>query len=1057
MNSKKYLGFLPIAGIGMGKTCLLISLLPFSVNGASPWKEESGGIMDVTSGYTSTEQGDYPLYVSGTGSELIVNGDYEFHANSAKSGAAKVENNGKLTIDGATLVNDSSVDPNTSTVAVVDVNSGQLDMKNSTVSTNAATGYGIKATGNSVIDVKDSEITIDGNATEAINVSDSSQLTADGLTINVNSDGAHGIVVASKDASVEIRNSSINFNNSYMVAAIEQKAGSLLVDNLTVKNTGEVNGIVISGKDEIKESSISNSNISVEKGQAISVREATLTLNNVHASNSKDSRNVLDIYANAHVDINGGSYTSTGANANAIWLSSADSSLTIDNATLKTSGNKSHALNAQYGSADATSVKMFTDGEASYGFYTTKTSSGTGLIIETTGKTGVGAFSTLGGYLTLKDSSITTRGVSAHGVAVNPSSVLKINNSTVTTNGDSAAAIYTSLGKMVAKDSTFTSAGDAVGMWALGSDAQALNDVSFDNTKLISTSQETIKVTGSTLKMVATNGSVLEGKGGKLLNAIVNPKDTTKFSEVNLEARGNTTLKGDIYADADSYASVKLFESSTLTGAVENADIEVDDSSQWQMTGTSMVQNLINAGTVAFNSGVVDDVLTVKGDYESNNGTLIFNTALNGDDSATNKLIVEGNTSGTTNVVVNNAGGTGAQTVDGIELIQVNGTSDGEFVQKGRIVAGAYEYELGRGDGSNAGNWYLMNWRMPDDPNNNQPDDNGNNTDKPVKPSRAVVRPEAGGYIANSAAAATLFNLSLFDRLGNRSLSDVNDESQSSLWLRQVAGHNRTYMGNSLDAKSNRYVVQLGGDLLQATVGEGLLHIGPMLGYGRQSTNIRSTVTNYKTESSISGYSVGAYASWFANQSSDTGFWLDSWLQYNWFDSSVSGEGLWTEKYRTEGVSASLEGGYAWKALERQGNNQRTYGFYIQPHAQIIFNGLKTVKMVEQNGTQVVTNENRNWLSRVGVRSWVEESKLAGESNLKPYVEVNWLHNSDPYDVNLNYVKVQQDSGSNRVELKTGIEGKISNNFQLNGSIAVQKGRDHYQDASVMLGAKYTF
>lgn len=319
------------------------------------------------------------------------------------------------------------------------------------------------------------------------------------------------------------------------------------------------------------------------------------------------------------------------------------------------------------------------------------------------------------------------------------------------------------------------------------------------------------------------------------------------------------------------------------------------------------------------------------------------------------------------------------------------------------------------------------------------------------------MRPEAGGYIANSAAAATLFNLSLYDRLGNRSFSAADGLPHSSLWLRQVGGHSRSYMADSLAAQSNRYVVQLGGDLLQRTIGDGQLQIGPMLGYGRQSAHIRSTLSQHKTHSAISGYSLGVYAAWFADRQNETGLWLDSWLQYNWFNSSVAGKGLWAENYHTQGVSASLEGGYGWQAWAHQGENQRLYSLTLQPHAQLIFNGLKTVRLIEQNGTQVLANENRNLLSRIGVRAWLTEAKQPSESNLKPYVEVNWLHNSDPYRVSLNGFSVRQNSGRNLAELKTGVEGKLSDNLQLHGNVTLQQGSYHYQDASLMLGAKYRF
>ncbi len=53
--------------------------------------------------------------------------------------------------------------------------------------------------------------------------------------------------------------------------------------------------------------------------------------------------------------------------------------------------------------------------------------------------------------------------------------------------------------------------------------------------------------------------------------------------------------------------------------------------------------------------------------------TCLFAPSLGDDKSATDRLIVEGNTSGSTTVYVKNAGGSGAATLNGIELITVNG------------------------------------------------------------------------------------------------------------------------------------------------------------------------------------------------------------------------------------------------------------------------------------------------------------------------------------------------------------------------------------------------
>ncbi|MED8404075.1 autotransporter outer membrane beta-barrel domain-containing protein, partial [Escherichia coli] len=79
-------------------------------------------------------------------------------------------------------------------------------------------------------------------------------------------------------------------------------------------------------------------------------------------------------------------------------------------------------------------------------------------------------------------------------------------------------------------------------------------------------------------------------------------------------------------------------------------------------------------------------------------------------------LIVTGNTSGDTGVVVNNVRGQGAQTADGIEIVHVGGHSDGNFRLQNRAVAGAWEYFLHKGNaGGTDGNWYLRS-ELPPEP-----------------------------------------------------------------------------------------------------------------------------------------------------------------------------------------------------------------------------------------------------------------------------------------------------------------------------------------------------
>ncbi|WP_273961002.1 autotransporter outer membrane beta-barrel domain-containing protein [Enterobacter kobei] len=119
-----------------------------------------------------------------------------------------------------------------------------------------------------------------------------------------------------------------------------------------------------------------------------------------------------------------------------------------------------------------------------------------------------------------------------------------------------------------------------------------------------------------------------------------------------------------------------------------------------------------SSGTTYFNqkANAAGTVLTVNGNYHGYGGTLVFNTALESDSSKTDFLHITGNVDGGTNVKVNNLGGKGSQTIEGIRLITVDGeiAKGTEFRQNGRIVAGAYDYRLVQGgQGGNNNSWYL--------------------------------------------------------------------------------------------------------------------------------------------------------------------------------------------------------------------------------------------------------------------------------------------------------------------------------------------------------------
>ncbi len=156
-------------------------------------------------------------------------------------------------------------------------------------------------------------------------------------------------------------------------------------------------------------------------------------------------------------------------------------------------------------------------------------------------------------------------------------------------------------------------------------------------------------------------------------------------------------------------------------------NVSILNNSQWDMTGASSIHNLnlSSRGIVNLShNNKPGNILTIHGNYNADNQSLLeFNTQLGDDDSPTDRMMVSGNTSGKTNVKVNNIDGAGDKTDVGILLIQVFGNSDGEFIQSSRIKAGAFEYKLGRGEDNLHKNWYLHSKLADYVVDNNKPTD----------------------------------------------------------------------------------------------------------------------------------------------------------------------------------------------------------------------------------------------------------------------------------------------------------------------------------------------
>ena len=663
--------------------------------------------------------------------------------------------------------------------------------------------------------------------------------------------------------------------------------------------------------------------------------------------------------------------------------------------------------------------------------------------------------------LKMNGGSITTNGTNSYGAYANgEKAYINLDYVALETGEHGSYAVAIRQGNIDIKNSSITTKGTKAPIAKIYNGGELF----FSNVTAVSKQDKGISIDASNIDSQAKI-ALSSVELSSALDSIDVNKTTTDVSILNrsIITPGNNILVNNTGGGLNIISS-----DSTLNGATKlvsgTTTLKLSENTIWNMKDDSVVTHLTNSDSIinlSYDDGQTftqGKTLTVKGNYVGNNGQLNIRTVLGDDKSATDRLIVEGNTSGSTTVYVKNAGGSGAATLNGIELITVNGDeSPADAFRQGdaRIAAGAFEYQLKQ----QGKNWYLTSYQSVNEEDNSS-EGNSESTETPTP----VLRPEAGSYVANLAAANTLFVMRLNDRAGEtRYIDPVTEQERSSrLWLRQIGGHNAWRDSNGqLRTTSHRYVSQLGADLLTGGFTDSdSWRLGVMAGYARDYNSTHSSVSDYRSKGSVRGYSAGLYATWFADDISKKGAYIDAWAQYSWFKNSVKGDELAYESYSAKGATVSLEAGYGFALNKSFGLEAAKYTWIFQPQAQAIWMGVDHNAHTEANGSRIENDANNNIQTRLGFRSFIRtQEKNSGPhgDDFEPFVEMNWIHNSKDFAVSMNGVKVEQDGARNLGEIKLGVNGNLNPAASVWGNVGVQLGDNGYNDTAVMVGLKYKF
>lgn len=487
--------------------------------------------------------------------------------------------------------------------------------------------------------------------------------------------------------------------------------------------------------------------------------------------------------------------------------------------------------------------------------------------------------------------------------------------------------------------------------------------------------------------------TVVDGGGGddtlNLANAVDAShagSDIRNWNVIHID-NSSLTLTGDgltVGTPSDLATGVFLRNGSTLDRRqgdfALNGNLSLDAGTTFlasaQGMGTNTVSGTVtNAGHVVLADRGAGDLLTVGAGYVGKGGLISLDTVLDNDASTTDKLAIKGDTAGTSTLSVINAGGMGAATVEGIEVVSVDGASNGVFSLSGdyqingkqAVVAGAYAYQLYKGNssGTNTSNWYLRSELL----DSSSPGPGPGPGPNPTAP-KPLYQPGVPSYEAYPQALLALNSVAtLQQRVGNRfwSAAGAIESPQANAdtytdghgaWGRIEKGYSRigahaSTSDTGFDQNSTK--VQVGADAVLAKRASGVLVGGGYFQYVNGNTVTRSVYGD--GDITTDGYGLGATLTWYGKN----GYYVDGQAQVMRFKSDLSSR--LASRSLTKGNHAT---GYA---LSVESGKRIPLGsqWSLTPQAQLVYSRVRFDRFTDSFGAAVDSDKGTSLRGRLGI------------------------------------------------------------------------------------------
>ncbi|WP_107855138.1 autotransporter outer membrane beta-barrel domain-containing protein [Neisseria weaveri] len=501
-------------------------------------------------------------------------------------------------------------------------------------------------------------------------------------------------------------------------------------------------------------------------------------------------------------------------------------------------------------------------------------------------------------------------------------------------------------------------------------------------------------------KFEGSGGYVKAGSGRMLLSG-----DSTAFTGANRVDAGELRVDGKLGGQSLIVADQAVLSGSGTVGGLVTAK-----------SGSLIVPGADKQNTLVFSDGLQAEA----------GSKLMLQTTLNGDDSATDKLVVEGDTAGNITVEVANLGGAGAKTKEGIKVVEVKGRSEAVFnLSQPKLTVDSYEYRLVKNGlvTPNDGNWYLRN----------------------------TFRSGVANYLTASAANSTggLALLSTMHQRNGKFNPDTDGKAET--WARLISSRDKQEGGRQFSYKQNLFGVQIGRNLWQSggdkpsRAGVTVQYLrGNADTYDRDRNNVSLGTSAGEVKSHTGG--IGVYHT--VTGASD--WYVDSVAQINYVSNTLKDDEKRTSKLKGMQYGLSVEAGKPY-VLANQ--------WKIEPQAQLSY--LYTdYRNASDDFAKVKVKDADSLRLRVGAR--VDKQFEQRDTNV--YALVNLHHDfADKNRASFTHpnggvLKVKETFKRSGIEAGLGVQTKLGSNSYLYSDLRRLHrfgGKGHQTNFNIGIKAKF--